>query len=143
MLTASRRARTSTVKNAHNTARQAIRDDVNASDVGKRERLDALNQLTRSKLDAIKGEQESHVSGVRDRLERELRGSQPSDANSVLLRRHAADRARDRGVPEGSSGRTTRSAERRPRMSDFPHSFRNSAHAAGVRALSSHENILD
>jgi hypothetical protein len=84
----------SAVKKAHDLARQEIRDDAKASDLGKRERLDALKQQTRSKLDAIKAEQESYIKTLRDKVERELRGNQPSDANSVLLRRDAADRAR-------------------------------------------------
>ena len=86
--------RASSVKGAHQSARQEILNDPMNSDLGKRDHLDDLDKLTRSKLDGIKAEQESYVGGLRSKLERELRGSQPSDANSVLLRRDAADRAR-------------------------------------------------
>jgi hypothetical protein len=83
----------SAVKNAHDIARQEIRDDAKASDLGKRERLDALKQQTRSKLQAIRAEQDSYIKTLRNKVERELRGNQPSDANNVALRRDAADRA--------------------------------------------------
>jgi len=92
--------RAAAVKDAHRAARKEIQEDVNASEHGKRTRLDTLNGLTKSKLDDIKKEQLEYVSGVRDRLERELLGHQPSDANSVLLRRDAADRARKLSTEE-------------------------------------------
>lgn len=82
------------VKEAHRTARQAILDDPLTSDLAKKERLEALDKDTRIKLDGIKADQESYVSGLRSKIEKELRGNQPSDANSILLRRDAADRAR-------------------------------------------------
>ena len=82
------------VKDAHKSARQAIKDDALTSDLAKKQNLEALDADTRGKLDGIKGEQDSYVSGLRDKIEREFRGSQPTDANSVLLRRDAADRAR-------------------------------------------------
>lgn len=82
------------VKDAHRAARQAIKDDPMTSDLAKKQSLEALDKATRAKLDGIKAEQESYVRGVRDQVERELRGNQPSDANSVLLRRDAADRVR-------------------------------------------------
>lgn len=53
-----------------------------------------LDAETRTKLDAIREEQEAYVRTKRDNLERELPLDQPTDANSVLLRRDAADRAR-------------------------------------------------
>lgn len=40
------------------------------------------------------------MSGLTKSLESELRGSQPTDANSVLLRRDAADRVRKIGSPQ-------------------------------------------
>lgn len=86
--------RASAIRKAHDTARREIQQDVNASDYGKRTRTDALTEQTRSKLADLKKEQLEYVAGLRDRLERELLGDQPSDANSVLLRRDAADRAR-------------------------------------------------
>ena len=82
------------VKEAHKTARQSIKDDPMTSDLAKRERLADLDRQTRSALDGIKGQQEVYIKGLRDKVERELRGNQPTDANSVLLRRDAADRVR-------------------------------------------------
>jgi hypothetical protein len=82
------------VKAAHKAARQAILDDKTTSDYGKEQLLASLNQDTRSKLDGIKSEQETYVKGLRTQIEQELRGSQPKDANSILLRRDASDRAR-------------------------------------------------
>lgn len=84
----------SAIKAAHKTARQAILADEKTSDLGKKELLATLGQQTRTALDSIKAEQESYVKGLRDKVEGELRGSQPKDANSVLLRRDASDRAR-------------------------------------------------
>lgn len=82
------------VKAAHKAARQAIKDDPRRSEVAKKEDLAALDKDTRAKLDSIKSDQESYVSGLKSKIERELRGNQPTDANSVLLRRDAADRVR-------------------------------------------------
>jgi hypothetical protein len=81
-------------KAAHVSARKAIKDDPMTSDLAKRDKLAELDKSTRGKLDGIKADQESHVKGLRDKIERELRGSQPSDANSVLLRRDASARVR-------------------------------------------------
>jgi hypothetical protein len=86
--------RAAAVKAAHASARQAIKDDPMTSDLAKREKLADLGTQTRTKLDGLKADQESFIKGLRDKVERELRGSQPADANSVLLRRDASDRAR-------------------------------------------------
>ena len=82
------------VKEAHKTARQSIKDDPMASDLAKRERLADLDRQTRSDLDGIRGQQEVYIKGLRDKVERELRGNQPADAASVVSRRDASDRAR-------------------------------------------------
>lgn len=82
------------VKEAHRSARQDLLNDPMTSDLAKREHLETLDKQTRSKLVSIREEQESYVRGLRDKLDQELRGSQLTDANSVLLRRDAADRAR-------------------------------------------------
>ncbi|GAT74854.1 hypothetical protein MHM582_3362 [Microbacterium sp. HM58-2] len=82
------------IKEAHRVARQTILDDEMISDKAKHERLEALKVDTRSKLDGLRGQQDSYVDGLRTKLEKELRGHQPNDANSVLLRRDAAERAR-------------------------------------------------
>lgn len=86
--------RAASVKDAHRETRRKILDDPMTSDLAKRELIDELKVSTRAKLDALKGEQESYISGLRSTLERELAGNQPTDASSVLLRRDAADRAR-------------------------------------------------
>jgi len=82
------------VKAADRAARQAIKDDPRTSDLAKRELLEALGHETKGKLVALKGEQESYVQGLRQKIEREFRGSQPSDAASVVSRRDAMARAR-------------------------------------------------
>lgn len=86
--------RAAAVKDAHRSARKSIKDDPLTSELAKRQNLEALDAGTRGKLDGIKGEQDSYISGLRSKIESELRGNQPTDANSVLLRRDAADRAR-------------------------------------------------
>jgi hypothetical protein len=82
------------VKAAHASARKEIQEDTRRTAVAKKEDLDALRQQTKSKLEAIKGEQESYVKDLRDRVEREFRGSQPADAASIVSRRDASARAR-------------------------------------------------
>ncbi len=64
------------------------------SNLANQTRLDELRKETRAKLDSLRGEQDAKVKAVRECLERELKGNQPNDASSVLLRRDAADRAR-------------------------------------------------
>lgn len=82
------------VKHAHRAAKEAITKDPMLSDLAKRERTADLNTQTRAELDGIKAKQQTYVKDLRAKVERELLGSQLSDANSVLLRRDAADRAR-------------------------------------------------
>lgn len=120
--------RASAVKQAHASARIEVKSDPRTSDFAKQELLQALAADTRSKLDAIRDEQKSYVRGLRDQLDRELRGSQPSAANSVLLRRDAADRAR----------RIKDEAEALAVMTDATRSGDDSlAHAVGYRARQS------
>lgn len=87
-------------KDEHRAKREAIMNDPRATDLGKRERLADLATQTRTTLDDLKAAQESYVTGLRARLERELLGHQPTDANSIMLRRDAADRARRIGNEE-------------------------------------------
>ncbi|QNE47568.1 hypothetical protein F1C58_12100 [Glaciihabitans sp. INWT7] len=82
------------IKEAHRIARQAIKDDPMTSDLAKRGKLDSLAYETKAKLDGLKADQASFVKGLRDKVEKEFRGDQPSDAASVVSRRDAADRAR-------------------------------------------------
>ena len=84
----------SAVKAAHESARQDILRNDRLSDSAKISDLAKLDDATRSKLESIKQNQRSYVTGLRSQLEKELRGNQPSDANSVLLRRDATERAR-------------------------------------------------
>lgn len=86
--------RAAAVKEAHKSARQQIQADPRTSELAKRELLDALAKDTRSKLDGVRADQDSYVKNLRDKIEAEYRGNQPTDANSVLLRRDASDRAR-------------------------------------------------
>lgn len=83
-----------TVKAEHHAARKAIKEDPMTSDIAKKEKMEALAKDTRTKLDNLKGQQESYIAGLKSKVEKELRGDQPSDANSVLLRRDASDRVR-------------------------------------------------
>ena len=82
------------VKTAHTASSQSIRDDDMRSDIAKREHRAELLTRTRSQLDGIKAEQVAYIEWLHTKLEHELRGNQPTDANSVLLRRDATDRAR-------------------------------------------------
>lgn len=81
-------------KKAHRTKREAILGDDRLTQQAKQEDLAKLAEATNNQLRAIRDEQDVYVSGLRDSIERTLLGSQPTDANSVLLRRDAADRAR-------------------------------------------------
>lgn len=90
----SSQAETDAVKAAHRFAAQAIKDDTTLSDTGKRQRLDALNFDTKSRIDALKESQESFKNDLRAKVEKELRGDLPTDAASVVSRRDAADRVR-------------------------------------------------
>lgn len=87
-------AQADAIKAAHRAASQSIKDDTTLSPTGKRQKLDALNYDTMTKIAALKDSQESFLKGLRDKVEKEFRGSQPTDAASVVSRRDAADRAR-------------------------------------------------
>lgn len=82
------------IREQHQVARKAIKDDPRTSDLAKREQLEALVKQTRSNLDVLKDDQKSYIKDLRDKVEREFRGNQPTDAASVVSRRDAADRAR-------------------------------------------------
>lgn len=86
--------RASEVKNTHSATRKEILNDPMLSDLAKRQKVEELKTQTRSTLDGMKAEQKTYVKDLRAKIERELLGTQPNDANSVLLRRDAADRAR-------------------------------------------------
>lgn len=120
--------RAAAVKEQNKSARQAIKDDARRSDTAKKDDLAALDKDTRDKLDGIKAEQDSYVKGLRDKIESEFRGTQPTDANSVLLRRDASDRAR----------RITEPREALAVLNDaIANGDAEMAHAIGTRARSS------
>lgn len=74
--------------------RQEILDNDRLSPSAQHEDIAKLTDEVAETLAAIKGEQDAYVSNLKSNIEKELRGSQPMDANSILLRRDAADRAR-------------------------------------------------
>jgi len=88
------KARAAAIKDGYQAERRAILQNDRLSDSAKTSDLSLLSQATRNQLESLKADQESYVKGLRTQLEKELRGNQPSDANSVLLRRDAADRVR-------------------------------------------------
>lgn len=88
------KTRATAAKEAYTTARQNIQRNDRLSDTAKTSDLAKLAEQASVTLAGIKSEQEAYVRGIRANIERELRGNQPTDANSVLLRRDAADRAR-------------------------------------------------
>jgi len=87
-------ARARSLKEEHREKAKAIRQDDRLTWEAKQEDLAKLADQTNNALLAVRDEQESYVSRVQSDIEHAVRGSQPTDANSVLLRRDAADRAR-------------------------------------------------
>lgn len=81
-------------KKAYYEKRQEILRDDRLSDAAQTADLAALATATAAQLQSIKGEQVAYVSGLKSSIETELRGKQPTDANSIMLRRDASDRAR-------------------------------------------------
>lgn len=89
--------RASAIKNEFYDKRKAVLDDPRLSEQARGEDVQKLLDQTNTTLKSLRGEQEAYVSGLKDSLEKELRGNQPSDANSILLRRDASARARKIG----------------------------------------------
>ena len=87
-------ARAGALKEEHRVKAQAIRQDGRLTQEAKQDDLAKLVEQTNNAIRAIKDEQRAYVSRVQSDIEHAVRGSQPTDANSVLLRRDAADRAR-------------------------------------------------
>lgn len=81
-------------KKAYYEKRQTILQDDRLSDAAKTADLAELATATGTRLQSIKGEQQAYVSGLITNLTKELSGNQPMDANSIMLRRDASDRAR-------------------------------------------------
>ncbi|MDZ8200625.1 hypothetical protein RZO50_03820 [Microbacterium sp. SSW1-59] len=90
-------ARAKAIKDSYYEQRKAIFDDTRLSAEAQNEDAAKLLDGTVAQLATLKGEQDSYVQNLKDSLERDLRGNQPTDANSVLLRRDAAQRARQLG----------------------------------------------
>lgn len=87
-------ARANATKKAYYEKRQEVLRDDRLSDAAKTADLAELATATGAQLKAIRSEQEAYVSGLIGTLTKELSGNQPMDANSVMLRRDASDRAR-------------------------------------------------
>jgi len=81
-------------KEAYYTARKAVLDDDRLSPSAQQEDLAALTDKVAEQLKGILEQQRRYIDGLKTAIEKELRGNQPTDANSVLLRRDAADRVR-------------------------------------------------
>lgn len=86
--------RAASIKQSYYAKRQDILQHDRLSDAAKTADLAKLAEETSTQIKAIKAEQEAYISGLKTSLEKELRGNQPTDANSVLLRRDASERAR-------------------------------------------------
>jgi hypothetical protein len=81
-------------RDAFYTARKEILNNDRLSPGAQHDDIAKLTEKVSNELKAIREEQERYVAGLKSTIEKELRGDQPSDANSVLLRRDAADRVR-------------------------------------------------
>jgi len=86
--------RAAAIKKEYYDKRAAILNDDRLSAQAQNEDAAKLLDETTEKLKAVLEEQRSYVNGLKATLEKELRGNQPMDANSILLRRDAAERAR-------------------------------------------------
>lgn len=88
------RDRARAAKDAYQTKRQDVLRNDRLSHEAKTGDIAKLDEAVSAELASIRGEQEAHVKAMREGREAALRGNQPQDANSVLLRRDAADRVR-------------------------------------------------
>ncbi|MFJ6550021.1 hypothetical protein [Microbacterium sp. NPDC091676] len=84
----------SEAKKDYYAKRDAILNDSRLSAEAKDEDAAKLLAQTVGKLASILEDQKRYVDGLKSSLEKELRGSLPQDANSIMLRRDAAQRAR-------------------------------------------------
>jgi hypothetical protein len=121
-------ARASALKKEHSVKAQAIRQDGRLTPQAKQDDLAKLVEQTNDAIRAIKDEQRAYVNRVQSDIEHVVRGSQPADVNSVMLRRDAADRAR----------RIASEADAIVMLNDAARSGDESlAHAVGFRARNS------
>jgi len=82
------------IKHAHQRTYKSIVEDEMISELAKRQKIEAPSKDTRAKLDALRAKQDQHIKSVRFDVEKDLIGYQSPNANDILLRRDAADRAR-------------------------------------------------
>lgn len=82
------------IKESYYSARKEILNNDRLSPGAQHDDLAKLTEKVSEQLKGILEEQRSYIDGLKSSLEKELRGNQPSDANSVLLRRDASERAR-------------------------------------------------
>jgi len=87
--------RAQTAKEAYLPARKAIMDDPRLSEQAKRDDVAKLADQLREKLAGIREEQQTYERSLTSEVEKASRGEQPTDANSVMLRRDALDRVRN------------------------------------------------
>lgn len=119
--------RAKAVKEAYYVKRQEILQDTRLSDAAQVSDLADLAKTTTEQLQSIKGEQVAYVNGLKSTLTKELSGNQPTDANSIMLRRDASDRARKLDSEKDALAA----------LSDAVHNGDESmAHAIGTRARS-------
>jgi hypothetical protein len=86
--------RAKAAKEAYYAARKEVLSDERLSPSAQQEDLAKLTDKVAEQLKGILEEQQRFVDGLKATIETQLRGSQPTDANSVLLRRDASQRAR-------------------------------------------------
>ncbi|MFK4761560.1 hypothetical protein ACI3KS_11545 [Microbacterium sp. ZW T5_45] len=86
--------RANAIKQAYHVKSNAIRQDDRLSDAAKIADQAELKRAVTEQLKSIRDEQEAYISNLKSSIETELRGKQATDANSIMLRRDASDRAR-------------------------------------------------
>lgn len=86
--------RAQATKDAYYQARRDTLANDRLSPAAQHDDLTALADKVAETLKGIRGEQDRYVDGLKATLAKELAGNQPMDANSIMLRRDASDRAR-------------------------------------------------
>ncbi|WP_417554312.1 hypothetical protein [Microbacterium sp.] len=90
-------ARAKATKDAYYQARRDVLANDRLSPAAQHDDLALLTDKTADTLKGILEEQQRYVDGLKATIEKELYGGKPMDANSIMLRRDAADRARKLG----------------------------------------------
>lgn len=86
--------RAKAAKESYYAARKEILDNDRLSPGAQHDDIAKLTEKVADQLKGILEEQQRFVDGLKASIEKQLRGDQPSDANSIMLRRDAADRVR-------------------------------------------------